>query len=247
MPTHVSNYSIVKDIFIVKAILRVFPLVFAHEGLSRYAPDTRLVINMIYVFCLWFSLRLGTILISIFSAIKGTCIMILLTYKNMEELKITVEKFLVNINYNESFVLFLVEEFDIAFFALITFFSLYLVSCVLTGIGAFWCIPRLCYPFLPLQLILVFLNLFIYTVFFKYLLYLAFLLIDEQNQSTFELTEVISCLTLAIFYVFYEIYEILCVYSFIQVVNDLSHQVMKMSLISVLPTTSRTCKLSKHK
>ncbi|XP_066259791.1 uncharacterized protein [Euwallacea similis] len=202
---------------------------------------------MIYVFCLWFSLRLGTVLISVFSAIKGACIMILLTYKNMEELKGTIEQFLVNIDYNASFVVFLVKEFDTVFFALIAFFGLYLVSCALIGIGAFWCTPTLCYPFLPLQLILVFLDLLVYTVFFKYLLYLAFLLIDEQNKSTFGLTEVISCLTLAIFYVFYEIYEMLCVYSFIQVVNDLSHQVTKMSLISVLPATNRAYKLSKHK
>lgn len=59
----------------------------------------------------------------------------------------------------------------------------------------------LCYPFIVSHILIIVLDLLIYTVLFKYLMLLAFVPIDEHHSYNIGLGEAIIYLTMGIFYV----------------------------------------------
>ncbi|XP_050299020.1 uncharacterized protein LOC126737944 [Anthonomus grandis grandis] len=179
----------------------------------------------VYKCCLWFSLRLGNILIAVFSTVKSLILIGLLLTIGRDKLWTILRAISTNLEFTKENTEFITNKFDSIYTFAIIFYLLNCITSVMLGFGAYLYNRCLCFPFIILQIIYFILGFYPFAIFFRYLTFLAFESVDDEHRAKLSLPAMIAIVTTVYLYVAFVLYITACSYSFTEVVRILKKQV----------------------
>ncbi|XP_050299019.1 uncharacterized protein LOC126737942 [Anthonomus grandis grandis] len=181
----------------------------------------------VYKCCLWFSLRLGNILIAVFSTVKSLILIGLLLRVGRDKLWTILRTISSNLEFTNENTEFITQKFHSIYMFVIMFYLINCITSIMLGFGAYLCNRCLCFPFIIQQIAYFILGFYPATIFFRYLSFLAFESVDEEHRAKLSLPTFIGIVTTGQLYVAFMLYLTVCSYSFTEVVRILRKQVKK--------------------